>query len=113
MTNDYQKGAEYREATDANFRTRRKYAARIRAARKRLITDNPEAKCQSRAETPHKGPLELNHVDGDLSGESGYSVLCRKHNRAAAGQAPGKMTKPHNNPAAPAHGWPRWGWLDG
>lgn len=96
MTNDYQKGADYREKTDANFRERRKYASEIRAARKRLITDNPEAKCESRAETPHAGPLELHHVKGDLSGASGYGVLCRKHNRAAAGQEPGKMTVPHS-----------------
>lgn len=94
MTNDYQKGATYRAKTDANFRERRRYASEIRSARKRLITDNPRAACSSRSDTPHAGPLELNHVNGDLSGASGYTVLCRKHNRAAAGQQPGTMTKP-------------------
>lgn len=96
MTNDYQKGAAYREATDANFRERRRYASRIRAARRRFIEKNPDARCASEAETPHRGPLELHHVDGDLSGASGYRVFCRRHNRQAAGQAPGAMTKPHS-----------------
>ncbi len=95
MTNDYQKGWKYRDRTDRNFRARRRYAARIRAARKKLITDNHDAKCESAAETPHAGPLELHHVGGDLSGRSGYAVMCRKHNRAADGQRPGRMTKPH------------------
>ena len=94
MTNDYEKGWEYRAKTDANFRRRQKYAAEIRAARKRLIDDNPSAKCGSWAFSDCAGPLELHHVSGDLSGRSGYRVLCRKHNRSAAGQAPGRMTKP-------------------
>lgn len=95
MTNDYEKGWKYREKTDANFRLRKKYANEIRAARRRLIKDNPDAACDSQAETPHRGPLELHHVNGDLSGAAGYAVRCRRHNRQAAGQAPGAMTKPH------------------
>lgn len=86
MTNDYQKGWKYREKTDANFRKRRQHATAIRTARARLITDNPGAKCQSRSRTPHGGALELHHIAGDLTGRSGYRVLCRKHNREAAGQ---------------------------
>lgn len=95
MTNDYVKGWEYRMRTDANFRARRKHAGKIREARARLIEAPARAKCQSRSSTTHAGPLELHHVNGDLSGRSGYRVLCRKHNREAAGQRPGRMTKPH------------------
>lgn len=94
MTNDYEKGWEYREETDANFRKRKKYAKEIRAARKKLIEDNKKARCQSGADSAHGGPLELHHVAGDLSGKSGYKVLCRLHNRSAAGQEPGKLVHP-------------------
>lgn len=90
MSNDYRKGWQYRMATDANFRARAKHAGKIRAARKRLITDNPKARCQSRAATPHVGPLELHHVGGDLSGAKGYRVMCRRHNRAASNVAPSR-----------------------
>jgi len=95
MTNDYRKGWEYRHATDRNFRSRHHHAREIRDARKRLIEENPRARCQSRARSKHAGPLELHHVKGDLTGRSGYRVFCRKHNRAAADQRPGRMTKPH------------------
>ena len=94
MTNDHRKGWRYRMRTDRNFRRRRKHGATIRRARARYVV--PGARCESRSRTPHAGPLELHHVDGDLSGRSGYRVLCRKHNRAVSGQRPGRMTKPHN-----------------
>ena len=93
MTNDYRKGWAYRHATDKNFRARARYASRIRTARRELITDNPRAKCQSSSRSPHGGALELHHVAGDLTGRAGYRVLCRKHNREAAGQSADKKSR--------------------
>ncbi len=95
MTNDYRKGWRYRMATDRNFRARKRHGAKIAAARRRYV--KPGARCQSQARTPHRGPLELHHVHGDLSGRSGYRVFCRFHNRAASGvkrSGPGTRGKP-------------------
>lgn len=94
MRQNHERGHDYRMATDANYRRREKHKAKTRAARKRLIEDNPAAKCASQANTPHGGPLELHHIKGDLSGASGYRVMCAKHNRAAAGQKGQKVRVP-------------------
>lgn len=91
---NWQRGHAYRLRTDANYRARQQHSSTIKKARRRLIHDNPNAACQSRAKTPCGGGLELHHVGGDLTGAKGYRVFCRAHNRRASGQDPNRLRHP-------------------
>lgn len=82
---NWQKGHAYRMKTDANYRARQANKTTTNQARQKLIILGTP-KCSSRATSAHDGPFEVHHVGGDLTGKRGMKVMCRRHNREAAGQ---------------------------